>query len=129
MPKTSRSITTQVALVLASAALAGGAYGQTKADKVPVNPLKNAYFGQLHMHTGMSFDAFLTGTRLYPENAYRLARGETIQFEGRPIVPDTPLHFLGVSDHSEYLGQMRVAAEPDGPLGQTDFGKTFKDSS
>src|ERR1700744_6471918 len=82
------------------------------ASPPTANPLRNAYFGQLHLHTGMSFDAFLTGTRLYPEDAYRLARGESIEFEGKPINPDTPLDFLGVSDHSEYLGQMRVTAEP-----------------
>lgn len=121
MTRTSRSFTIHAVVLVC---LAGGAYGQAKAAKVPVNPLKNAYFGQLHMHTGMSFDAFIGGTRLYPEDAYRLARGETIQHEGQAIKPDTPLDFLGVSDHSEYLGQMRVAAEPDGPLAQTDFAKT-----
>jgi hypothetical protein len=110
-------------ILLSAACIASVAHGQAKPVKVAVNPLKNAYFGQLHMHTGMSFDAFLGGTRLFPEDAYRLARGETIQHDGAAIKPDTPLDFLGVSDHSEYLGQIRVAAQEDGPLAQTDFSK------
>ena len=92
---------------------------------MPANPLKNAYFGQLHLHTGMSFDAYLGGTRLYAEEAYRFARGEEIEQNGRQVKSDTPLDFLGVSDHSEYLGQLRLAADPNGPLAQTAFGKLF----
>jgi hypothetical protein len=98
---------------------------QSKTVDVPSNPLKNAYFGQLHLHTGMSFDAYLGGTRLYAEEAYRFARGEEIEQDGRKIKTDAPLDFLGVSDHSEYLGQLRLAADPDGPLAQTAFGKLF----
>jgi Protein of unknown function (DUF3604) len=91
---------------------------------VPVNSLREAYFGQLHLHTGMSFDAFLIGTRLYPEDAYRYARGESIEKDGRSWKLDgRPLDFLGVSDHAEYLGQMKVLDDPNGPLAQSDFKK------
>lgn len=91
---------------------------------VPVNPLRDAYFGQLHLHTAMSFDAFLMGTRLYPEDAYRYARGETIQHAGTSWKPSgPPLDFLGVSDHAEYLGQMPLVDDPNGPLATTDFKK------
>lgn len=97
---------------------------------VPVNPLRNAYFGQLHLHTGMSFDAYLIGTRLYPEDAYRFARGETIQHGGQTWTPtEPPLDFLGVSDHSEYLGQMRLADDPSTALSQTAFGKALAATS
>jgi hypothetical protein len=92
---------------------------------VAANPLKNAYFGQLHLHTGMSFDAYIIGTRVYPEDAYRYARGEQIEQSGRMVKIDEPLDFLGVSDHSEYLGQLRLLADSDGPLGQTPFGKLY----
>ena len=73
----------------------------------------------------MSFDAYLGGTRLYAEEAYRFARGEEIEQNGRQVKSDAPLDFLGVSDHSEYLGQLRLAADPNGPLAQTAFGKLF----
>jgi hypothetical protein len=114
----------------ASAAIIGGAMltganAQPDTSKVPVNLLRNAYFGGLHLHTGMSFDAYLSGTRLYPQDAYRFARGEPIEFEGHTVKREVPLDFLGVSDHSEYLGQMRAAADPNGPLAQTRFAKVL----
>lgn len=98
---------------------------QSKTVAVPSNPLKNAYFGQLHLHTGMSFDAYIGGTRIYAEEAYRFARGEEIEQDGRKAKTDVPLDFLGVSDHSEYLGQLRLVADPNDPLAQTAFGKLF----
>jgi hypothetical protein len=98
---------------------------QPKAAVVPQNPLRNAYFGQLHLHTAMSFDAYIIGTRVYPEDAYRFARGEEIERAGRKVKADAPLDFLGVSDHAEYLGQLTLLDKPDGPLAQTPFGKLF----
>src|SRR5580700_10577965 len=89
---------------------------QPKANTVRENPLKNAYFGQLHLHTGMSFDAYIIGTRIFPEDAYRFARGEEIEQSGRKVKTDVPLDFLGISDHSEYLGQLRLLDDPKGPL-------------
>jgi hypothetical protein len=102
---------------------------QSRSADVPSNPLRNAYFGQLHLHTGMSFDAYIIGTRIYPEDAYRYARGEEIEQDGRKVKADEPLDFLGVSDHSEYLGQLRLLGEADGPLAQTPFGKLFNGAS
>ena len=40
------------------------------------NPLKNVYFGEQHLHTVNSPDAF--GTRNTPDNAYRFCKGEPI---------------------------------------------------
>jgi hypothetical protein len=114
---------------LAQAPVAQQPQTQANPAKVPVNPLRNAYFGQLHLHTGMSFDAYIIGTRLYAEDAYRFARGEEIEQDGRKIKSDEPLDFLGVSDHSEYLGQLRLLGEPDGPLSQTSYGKLFSTAS
>lgn len=119
---------TRIRLTRALALTVAGAWitcasAQTNTPKVPTNPLKNAYFGELHLHTGMSFDAFLFGTRIFPEDAYRFARGEEIEQDGRKLSRGQPLDFLGVADHSEYLGQMRLAAEPNGPLAQTQYGK------
>src|SRR5580693_6505948 len=113
-------------MLIASALVSFSAQAQTSAPQVAVNPLRNAYFGQLHLHTGMSFDAYLIGTRLFPEDAYRFARGEQIEQAGRKWTPSgPPLDFLGVSDHSEYLGQMRLVADPNGPLAQSEFAKAL----
>lgn len=127
MTKATRSI--QLGMLLTAGCIARLACAQPDAAKIAANPLRNAYFGQLHLHTGMSFDAFLGGTRLYPEDAYRLARGETLQYQGGTLKSDVPLDFLGVSDHSEYLGQIRVAADAGGPLAQTGFGQELAKAS
>ncbi|MET0657942.1 MAG: DUF3604 domain-containing protein [Steroidobacteraceae bacterium] len=110
-----------------AAAFVTCAVAQTNTPTVPSNPLKNAYFGDLHLHTGMSFDAFLLfDTHLYAEEAYRFARGEQIELNGRKVSRGQPLDFLGVADHSEYLGQVRLAAQPGGPLANTRFVKVMQ---
>ena len=40
------------------------------------NPNMNAYFGDLHVHTKYSFDAFIFGTTASPDDAYRYAKEE-----------------------------------------------------
>lgn len=64
----------------------------------------NAYFGNLHQHTGYSFDAFEGAHRHQPEKTYKYAHGDTINYEGEPLYLQRPLDFLAISDHAEYLG-------------------------
>ncbi|MBL4813952.1 MAG: DUF3604 domain-containing protein, partial [Shewanella sp.] len=45
-------------------------------QSVAINPTKDVYFGETHMHTAFSLDAYLGGTRLTHEDAYRYAQGE-----------------------------------------------------
>ena len=52
---------------------------QTTAQTADFNPSKNAYFGDLHIHTSWSFDAFIYNTRTSPDDAYRFAKGEKIK--------------------------------------------------
>ena len=46
------------------------------------NPLKNAYFGETHMHTALSLDAYIGGARLMPSDSYRFAKGEPVLVNG-----------------------------------------------
>jgi len=79
---------------------------QTSGSMSAANPLRNAYFGETHMHTSFSLDAYLGGTRLGPEDAYRYAKGESVSLLGQSLTRKRPLDFAAVTDHAEYLGEM-----------------------
>src|SRR5215470_2246029 len=78
------------------------------------NPERNAYFGETHIHTSWSVDAWLFGNRLTgPDDAYKYAQGQTIKHPlGYDIKIDTPMDFMGVTDHSEYVGVTKEANTP-----------------
>ena len=79
------------------------------------NPLRNAYFGETHMHTALSLDAYIGGTRLMPSDSLRFAKGAPVVVNGRHKQLSRPLDFAAVSDHVEYLGEMYSTIFPDAP--------------
>lgn len=71
------------------------------------NPDRNAYFGDLHVHTQYSFDAFVFGTRRTPDDAYDFAKGAGIEHAaGFEMKMQRPLDFQAVTDHGTYLGML-----------------------
>ncbi|HVY88418.1 MAG TPA: DUF3604 domain-containing protein [Hyphomonadaceae bacterium] len=89
----------------------------------PANPLKNVYFGDLHLHTRNSFDAYIFNVRATPDDAYKYAKGGTI---GHPSGYDMkldsgPLDFLAVTDHSEYLGVLPAINTPGDPYSKVPY--------
>ncbi len=78
------------------------------------NPERDAYFGETHIHTSWSVDAWVMGNRLTgPDDALKYAQGQTIKHPlGYDIKINTPLDFMGVTDHSEYVGVTREANMP-----------------
>jgi hypothetical protein len=82
------------------------------------NPLRDAYFGEAHVHTSYSLDAWVFGNRLTdPGDAYKYFKGETIKHPlGFDIKIETPIDFAGVTDHSEYVGLTRLANDPNSPI-------------
>lgn len=79
------------------------------------NPLRNAYFGETHVHTAFSLDAYIGGTRLMPSDSYRFAKGQPVVVNGRLKQLARPLDFAAISDHAEYLGEMYSTIYPDAP--------------
>ena len=66
------------------------------------NPRRNLYWGDLHVHTAYSFDAWISDVRTDPAGAYRFARGEEVAGQRLP----RPLDFAAVTDHAEYLAEV-----------------------
>ncbi|HJL52605.1 MAG TPA: DUF3604 domain-containing protein [Arenicellales bacterium] len=80
----------------------------------PANPLKNVYFGDLHIHTNLSVDSYLFGNRLDVDAAYRIAKGESGEIAtGERVELTRPLDFAAVTDHAEGFGRVLACANPD----------------
>ena len=94
--------------------------------EVTKNPNKSLYWGDTHIHTNYSSDAFLFGTIMAsPDDAYRFAKGEVMVYPptGEKIQIKRPLDFLVVTDHAEGLGTMLKARNQDPLLMSTEAGR------
>lgn len=96
------------------------------------------YFGDTHVHTGLSADAGGDGTRLMPREAYRLARGEQITSNtGQPVKLSKPLDFYMITDHSDAMGAItdiiggapNIVADPQGKEFYEAFAKGGQSAS
>ncbi len=85
--------------------------------------LRRPFFGDTHVHTGLSFDAWGQGTLARPRDAYRFARGERIGIQPYDaagvaqahIQLRRPLDFAVVTDHSDLFGETRICQSPELP--------------
>ncbi len=108
---------------LSPAARTGAAPPTAAEPERPVgNPLNNAYFGDLHVHTKVSIDSFLRSNMLKPEDAYRFARGEAVTVAGGERVQLTrPLDFVAITDHSESFPLYDMCTEGTGAPSKSEF--------
>ena len=93
--------------------------GENEAEAaLPANPDRNAYFGNVHVHTGYSFDALTNGSKTKPDDAYAWAQGKEITNSGigGKIQIVTPLDFYMVSEHAEFMGVFNQMSNPASPL-------------
>ena len=99
------------------------------------NQDRNAYFGDLHVHTMYSYDAFLFGKTASPDDAYEFAKGGAINHPtGLQVKLDVPLDFYAVTDHAYYLGVPREMAREGSELSRHELAqdmnfRTFRNFS
>jgi len=91
---------------------------ESRQPCVAFDPLRAPFFGDLHVHTGFSHDAHLWATSVAPADAYAFAKGEEILLPDdtgastRPVRLERPLDFVAVTDHAEFLGEVRLCTTP-----------------
>jgi hypothetical protein len=88
---------------------------------------RQVYFGDLHVHTGLSMDAWLGDTRVTPSDAYRFAKGESISLPGGRFASlERALDFAAVTDHSEWLGEVWLCTDPASPQYASELCRTYR---
>ncbi|MDG2303389.1 MAG: DUF3604 domain-containing protein [Candidatus Binatia bacterium] len=93
---------------------------EERADCADFDALRRPFFGDTHVHTAYSFDARAQDTRNTPRDAYRFAKGAPMGIQpydekGEPtrtIRIDRPLDWTMLSDHAEFLGEVRICRTP-----------------
>ena len=118
-------------LVLGAGVLVAQSTGEPGRDSGQPNPLKNVYFGEQHMHTENSFDAWTVGVRASWADAYDFALGKPSKLSttGETMQRKTPYDFVAITDHSEYYGVFKNMADPKSPLSKTDFAERLASSN
>lgn len=113
-----------LAVILLATACSVQAFERTeqREDCAHYTPLKQPFFGDLHVHTSYSHDAYVSMQRNDPWAAYAYAQGEAISqpdADGELTVTaqiSRPLDFVAVTDHAEYLGELSLCTREPGKL-------------
>ena len=65
----------------------------------------NVYWGDTHLHTSLSFDAYGDGnTKMGSDAAYDFAKGKVIKgHDGLPVRISRPIDFIVIADHAELI--------------------------
>ena len=88
-----------------------------EAPSVERFPYREAFFGDLHVHTSWSTDAFFYGNRVGPRDAWRFARGEAVRLPtGIMAQLAVPLDFAAITDHAEGFDSIGICTDPNHPM-------------
>ncbi len=100
----------------------------SSSERPAPNPLRSAYFGDLHVHTRYSMDAYIFDVRASPDDAYRFAKGEPLDHvSGHRMQLQTPFDFQAVTDHGILLGALPAMDDPEDPLYNEPIAKELRE--
>jgi hypothetical protein len=105
----------------ADASPGGLVYTEERAPCADRDPLKRPLFGDLHVHTRLSFDAWTNDVRTTMDEAYAFAKGEPVRLppldaDGEPtrtVQLARPLDFVALTDHAEFLAETALCNDPE----------------
>ena len=124
-----RGVCSLLLLVLGGLSMNSAAEGEAPySGSVGQNYPKEVFFGDTHLHTRNSADAWSMGNlNLTPGDAYRFAQGSPVlAHNGMQVQLRRPLDFLVVSDHAEYLGAFYRFNVNDSLITKTDVGRQWQ---
>jgi hypothetical protein len=98
---------------------------------------RRVFFGELHLHTSLSVDAWGYGTKLMPADAYKFGRGDTVMVPAVQVAKAQglsgdkdvaarrawPLDFMAVTDHSESVGTLAPLEDSNSTFARSEVGK------
>ena len=107
---------------LAAKTLTAASSSQAAPAELRPNPLRNAYFGDLHVHTSWSLDAYNGGNRLHgPAEAYRYGRGDVVSGPRGSEQLRVALDFMAVTDHDSFLAEAAMCDDPSDAVYNTQI--------
>jgi hypothetical protein len=117
-------------LLTTTGAWAADPVGEPGRESKKANPLKNVYFGEQHLHTSNSPDAFAAGSRQSWDDTFRYGRGDEVKLNtittNNTIKKSTPYDFMAITDHAEYFGVMPRMIDPKDPLSKSALAKRLQ---
>jgi len=118
----------------AQLAPSGKPYSEEREPCAARDPNRRAFFGDFHVHTAFSMDAYTWDLRATPDDAYRFARGGDLALppldaqgkSTRTIRLERPLDFAAVTDHAEWLGEVSLCTRPGKPPYDTEACRVYR---
>jgi hypothetical protein len=112
----------------------GQPYSEEREACADRDPRRQAFFGELHIHSALSMDGWLADVRNGPDETYRFGRGEEVLLppldaEGRGTRParlERPLDFVALTDHADFQGEVALCTRADSPVYATEACRAYR---
>ncbi|MDG1203739.1 MAG: DUF3604 domain-containing protein, partial [Pseudomonadales bacterium] len=104
--------------------IAASASAHAESCSKPATQQKQLLWGDLHVHTANSLDAWAFGAIATPRDAYAFAKGQPLRLSnGEMKSIDRPLDFAAVTDHAEFFGEYALCTDVDSSVYEAEACK------